>query len=296
MGLGQRPTITVMRWCSLLILMLLLGCESQPILPEDEGFGHLPKVTNIRPDFPADKAVLMVQTESTFMHTNADLTEAWSMVTNEGLSEQQIHIMKANAIRVGTMDAAAVSLFYSKLPRTGGTRVKTIGVGREPVIFETTPTIERSIEVEAMLGIDRDETLKLPPGRMQFLLDVVIDGDKVMMSVTPHHHWVSPSIKPRTPEEKAMEGREFREISLDANLSGDRFLVLGWGKREERQEPKEPEELKEQKEPEALPASTRLGDLLFVGQRADRPLQLICIIRVPPQGEMFGNQLARPER
>ncbi len=293
--------------------MFLFGCESQPTWPEGERFGHLPRVTNIRPDFPADKAVLLVQTETTFVHANADLTEAWEMVTTEGLSEQQIQIMAANAIRVGTMDGAALSLFYSKLPRTGGTRVKTIGVGREPVIFETTPTIERAIEIEALLGIDRDETMKLPAGRLQLLLDVVIDGNKVKVGVTPHHHWVSPSVKPRTPEEKAMEGREFREISFDAELSGDRFLVLGWG----REEPGEPGEQKEQKEPEnssappalpappaplappALPASPRkprLGDLLFVGQRADRPLQLICIIRVPPQGEMFDNQLARPER
>ena len=315
-----------MRWHLFFILLLPVGCNPQPTLPEDDRPRNLPKVVNIRPQFPADKAVLHVQAETTFLRTDADLTESWSLASAEGLDEQQIKLLAKNGIRIGTMDAAGVSQFYAKLPRTGGTKVLTIGVGREPVVFETTPTLESAVEIEAMLGIDRDETLRLPPGRTQLLLDVVIDGEKVIMGVTPHHHWVSPSIKPRTPQEKAMEGREFREISLDANLTGDRYLVLGWMKPPEPIKPPLPQEMpqveakpQESETPveptlpdtitpqtteapaapiasDPLPGKPKLGDLLFLGQRADRPLQLICIIRVPPQGEMFGNTVARPER
>jgi len=333
------------------------------MLPEDDALTGFPKVVNIRPDFPADKAVLHVQAETTFLKLDADLTEAWSLVSTDGIDPQQLHLLAKNGIRAGTMDAAAVSQFYTKLPRTGGTKTQTIGVGREPVIFETTPTTERSFEMQALLGLDRDELLRLPAGRTktqtigvgrepvifettpttersfemqallgldrdellrlpagrtQLLLDVVIDGTKVTMGVTPHHHWMEPSLRPKSPHEKAMEGRMFKEISFDVTMTGDRFLVLGLMREPKPLEQKQPQVqdapvTQNAEQPPApvptpapaqvpspaqpmRPAHLKFGELLFTGQRADKPLQLLCIIRVPPQGELFGDQLARPER
>jgi len=318
MSLGRSPTISAMRCIPFFILICLFGCEMQPMLPEDDALTGFPKVVNIRPDFPADKAVLHVQAETTFLKLDADLTEAWSLVSTDGIDPQQLHLLAKNGIRAGTMDAAAVSQFYTKLPRTGGTKTQTIGVGREPVIFETTPTTERSFEMQALLGLDRDELLRLPAGRTQLLLDVVIDGTKVTMGVTPHHHWMEPSLRPKSPHEKAMEGRMFKEISFDVTMTGDRFLVLGLMRDPTPLEQKQPQVqgapvTQNAEQPPApvptpapaqvpspaqpmRPAHLKFGELLFTGQRADKPLQLLCIIRVPPQGELFGDQLARPER
>ena len=322
----------------ILALIFVTGCDSQPRTPEDVRRAELPKVINRRPDFPADKAVLHVQAQTLFLRQDADISEAWSLVGSEGLDAHQVKLWHSNALRIGTMDAVTVGQFYEKLPRrTGGAKLQTIGVGHEPVVFETAPTLERALEIEALLGVDRDETVRLPTGRMQLLIDVVVSAEKVTAGLTPHHHWVSPTLTPRTPEEKAMDGRVFKELSVEADVTGDRYLVISWlapeKKKEEKVVPVEqtPVEPVVPIEPPPMPPMPtenkvdgvdsvptpvppaapvppvqispfadpvrvpRIGDVLLTGLRAERPLQMICIIRIPPQGESIPASRLRPE-
>lgn len=319
-------------------LFIVTGCDSQPRTPEEVRRAELPKVINRRPDFPADKAVLHVQAQTLFLRQDADISEAWSLVSSDGLDAEQVKIWRGNALRIGTMDAVTVGQFYDKLPRrNGGAKLQTIGVGREPVIFETTPTLERAVEIEALLGSDRDETIRLPAGRMQLLIDVLVSAEKVTAGLTPHHHWVSPTLTPRSPEEKAMDGRVFKELAVEADVTGDRYLVISWlapeKKKEEKTLPVEetpgatavpdatvtPSPMPTQppgdgsapsptQSPAAVPPAPpvvspfsdavrkpKLGDVLLTGLRAERPLQMICIIRVPPQGESIPASRLRPE-
>lgn len=326
----------MLRHCLLILSFLFVtGCDSQPRTPDEVRRTELPKVINRRPDFPSDKAVLHVQAQTLFLRQDADISEAWSLVTSDGLDAEQVKVWRGNALRIGTMDAVTVGQFYDKLPRrNGGAKLQTIGVGREPVIFETTPTLERAVEIEALLGSDRDETIRLPAGRMQLLIDVVVSAEKVTAGLTPHHHWVSPTLTPRSPEEKAMDGRMFKELAMEADMTGDRYLVISWLAPEKKREEKAMSVEETPGVPEATVAPTplpteppgdgsvqsptppppvippappsvspfpdavrkpKLGDVLLTGLRADRPLQMICIIRVPPQGESIPASRLRPE-
>ncbi len=329
-----------MRFTCILMLAMLTGCPSRIPTPEEVRLRELPQVRNHRPDVPGNKAVLQLQAETIYLRHDADLTEPWSLVTTEGIAEDRVKLMAANGIRIGTMDGPTLAQFYQKLPPTGGARVQRMGVGREPVIFETTPAMTRAFEIEMLLGFDRDETVRLPAGRMQLILDVMIDDGQVTVGVMPHHHWVTGGITPRTPEDKAMDGRMFKELAVDVDLTGDRFLVMGWlapaKKNDDKKDNKKDEvtvpvavdrvaggsvigavpavpaaNVTDTPAPPAAPTTPvtpadvasppvepveppispftnpatkpKLGDVLFTGERSDHPLQMISIIRIPPQ-------------
>jgi hypothetical protein len=314
-----------------ILLLLLTGCDATP--EPQEQFPDLPKVRTIQPrNVPNERASLHIQAETIYLRLDADAGESWSYVTTQGLDAERVRLWRLNGLRVGTMNSVEVSQFYAKLPRTGGSKVLTIGVGREPIVIETTPRLERAIDIAAMLGFDRDETVRLPAGKTQMLIDAAVTKDAVIASLKPHHHWVEHSISPRTPQEKAMDGRVFRELELDADLTGDRFLVIAW-------EPREPVKAKpvaasravpdpaasppvappdpavpsdprlvppaapqpapapprEPTPPPAPPQLPRLGDIMFTGTRSEQAFQLICIMRIPPQRATQPDGETRPD-
>jgi len=272
------------------------GCDSTPSR-EDVLHGERPQVRNIRPDVPNEKATLLVQAETIFLRLDADTSELWSFVSTQGLDGERVKLWEKNGLRVGTVDPVSMAQFMAKLPRTGGSKKLNIGAGREPVVLETTPNLPRAVELRALLGIDRDETIRLPAGRMQLILDVLLSESAILATLTPHHHWVTPTLEPRTPDEKALDGRVFKELALEADLTDDRLLVVAWRAPEpEKVEAPAVDETSDDAGAagrEDTPA--RLGDVLLTGTRAGRPLQLICVIRVPRQGEALPVGPTRPD-
>ncbi len=292
------------------------------------------KVRNVRPNLPNQKAERFFQISLVYVLASSDLTEAWSMLSTKGLAANQLEVWNGNGLRAATADAAVLSQFFTKLPGYGGTKHVNMGAGRDPVAIETTPPFDQSIVVRGLLGLDRDETFKLPSGRTQLLALLQPGKDGSSLELLPHHHWTTNSVIPRTPEEKALDGRVFRELPLNVELDSQQYLVIGYAappkpapgeevvkvpaedaglprafvrpelevpdvKIEEVDPPTErpagaqPFPAKPEKPVAGMP---RLGDLLLTGERGGKRLQIICIIRIPPQGEAAeAGAAVRPE-
>jgi hypothetical protein len=278
----------------------LLGCVSD--YNPQQGFtrpDHLPRVRNVRPNVPNELAKVHIRMMQVHVRLDVDLTEAWSLASTEGIDAGQLARWKANGIRVGVLDPVAMSRFIEIMPRHGGVRETQIRAGSGPVALETTPTAGFPFDARVVLGVDRDETIRLPAGRTQLLADVELSPKGAAIAMSPHHHWVADSVLPRSLEEKLYDGRVFRELELEASLPWDHFLVLGLDK-PALTEPLQVGAPRAEGAPEAAvadppPARIRreevicgvptLGALLFAAERGGSPLQLVVFIRIPRQGD-----------
>ncbi len=356
---------------TLLVIALatLSCCGSTEPKPEPFVFEPGAKVRNVRPNLPNQKAERYFQISHVYVLASSDLTEAWSMLSTTGLQANQLEVWRGNGLRAATADAAVLSQFFTKLPGYGGTKHVRLAAGRDPAAIETTPPFEQAIIVRGLLGLDRDETLKLPAGRSQFLALLEPGKEKAALEILPHHHWESVSVTPRTPQEKALDGQVFRELLLNVELDSQQHLVIGYvpppkpepsgevvkGPAEEvglprtfvRPELEGPVDSVKDKDKDKAPPPTptrsqaplpvttirtvqaspllrgddaadierpagaqplpakpekpapglpRLGDLLLTGERGGKRLQIICIIRIPTQGEALeAGGVVRPE-
>lgn len=312
------------RWIAMgcLLPWFLAGCAS-------DGYDHrvgytrpadLPRVRNVRPNVPNERSTVTILALHAHVRREVDLSEAWSLPSTEGLSSEQVERWRANGIRVGVLDPVAMTKFLKLMPQHGGAKETQINAGREPVAMETTPTISRPIDARIVLGVDRDETMRLPAGRTQLLTDVALGPRGAELVMAPHHHWVSDNVLPRTIEEKMFDGRVFRELELSASLPWDFFLVLGFSapppapvapaEEEARTDPPavapppadpaaEPAEpvpppVPPKRKKQAAPTTPTLGSLLFTAERGGAPIQLVVFIRIPRRHENVQVRI-RPE-
>ena len=209
-------------------MMALPCCGSNEPAPQPFVLEPGAKVRNVRPNLPNQKAERFFQISLVYVLASSDLTDAWSLLSTTGLQANQLEVWRGNGLRAATTDAATLNQFFSKLTGYGGTKHVTLGAGRDPVAIETTPPLEQAVIVRGLLGLDRDETFKLPSGRTQFLTLLEPGKDKSLLEITPHHHWSAVSVTPRTPEEKALDGRVFRELPLNVDLDSRHCLVIGY--------------------------------------------------------------------
>lgn len=316
------------RWIAMgcLLPWVVAGCASDG-QDQRAGYTHpadLPRVRNVRPDVPNERATLTILTLHAHVRREVDLGEAWALTSTEGLTGEQVERWRANGIRVGVLDPVAMAKFLKLMPQHGGARESQIRAGRDPVALETTPTFSRPIEARLALGIDRDETMRLPAGRTQLLTDVALGPRGAAMVMSPHHHWVSDHVLPRTVEEKMFDGRIFRELELSATLPWDYFLVLGYSapspapaspsEDEPKTDPRaapppsppvQPTAEPDKPEPPPAPAPPKrgnrpapttpmLGSLLFTAERGGTPIQLVVFIRIPRRHENVQVRI-RPE-
>lgn len=272
-----------------------------------------PQVRNIRPDLPYVPAKAILHSRHAYLPLNADLAEAWEAVGHEGLEADLIDRWKANGVKIGTVSMAGASRFMEKLPGNFGVVQQSQAVSNDPVILETTPRTSRKFELAYAPTAASSETLSMPLGQSRLIVDFQITPQGATLRLVPQHHWYEVTLGARTPQEKLLDGRLFAEMAMLAKLSPEQVLVLAY---EQPPQPKKPE-----KEPEPAPPAgpvdgvtsqppvvtdappappdaaieairgpekpplPTLGTMMFTGERAGRPLQVVVMLYVPQQGE-----------
>lgn len=206
------------------------GCNNapeQPAPPVADGDPKFPKIRTVKPSDLLDETNRRIFAHHLYVPLATDLREAWTLTEPTGLNDDTIARWRVNGMRVGTIDQAALAKFMDALPRDRRYRRMNLSFTGKLRPLEVTPHLPRGVEVALNdPAIEELRTVELPPGRTQFLLHAEKKLDHTRFELTPHHHWVSPSLLPKSPQEKLLDGHIFEDLRLWAAVPRDRFLII----------------------------------------------------------------------
>lgn len=154
-----------------------------------------------------------------------------------------------NGIRTGVLTSTSRQALLESLPDTFGfTNQRLIG-GHDAVTLIESKKTSKPYQL-IMPGREMEgETVVLRGGQCQLLLRIVrLGGNRFAIELTPHHHvtdtrWftvqkreveesddagVNSAIAVRTPEERALDGRILKELTMTVELAPGQSLVLGF--------------------------------------------------------------------
>jgi len=220
---------------------------------------------------------------------SADLTDVWEHVSEDGLDEGRVRLWRDNGIRVGIIDADSRKPFLESLPQVVNHRAQVQTLSSKWARLIAGPPLNQPLPIVLVNTPDIQTHLQLSGGRCQMLVRME-EADEGMrkLEIAPHHHRVGPSIRVRTPEQIALEGRIFEELTLRAPLMRDepKWLVIAW-------KPPPPPQAKQtttsrdkpidsiattQPGKPAIPKVRRLGWPMLTGWRFNKALQRMVLI------------------
>ena len=268
----------------LVLMMLLTGCtaagRSGGVAP-----GDLPTLAAVRPpepegadmprnpDLPAPNADATV--ELLELPVDASLDAAWARLEADAFPAPARAAWEANGFRVALASPAQMQKAAEALPPTLDRRATRVLATTHPVPVRRTPTLSgaQAVAVDLTIPPHAPRVRDVSRGRLQLLMSTHPAGGGVAVELVPHQYLPRPSLLPRGPLEKELDGEVFEPLTLRAVLGPGQTLVVG------RYRPAPPSD------PLAAAASERPpspGDVLLTGQVGPDATQQLLLIRARP--------------
>ncbi len=236
----------------------------------------------------------------------ADLRPARKLLARPPVDLDVLDLWRVNGLFIGMLDKAALSKLMAALPPVDGGEVRRI-VGPEGThALAVSPPLKNRV---ARITLTRSDGLEHPTtltgGNMQFLVRLRgLGGGRSLLMLTPHHHYSEPSVIPRLPQAKALDGEIYSDLMLAVTLEPRQVFVIGIDKHPEPHVPappatSQPATSQPAKPPAKAPAETLvpgpngqavaikpehirldLGTLLLGRSRQSEPLQSLLLIQV----------------
>jgi len=183
----------------------------------------------------------------------ASIDEAWSLIGYGGLDDAETDRLQANGWRVATLDRFDITKFSDALPKTIGFRKSVRVLADEPRPLILSPTFHEPITTYIQLPGQPARRLTLDGGYLQFNVTArKVDDGLIALSLTPHYYQPKQTLRVRSPQEQALDGESFTELTLHATLAPHQLLLVGLhrpppietsrGSTEESDEPETPTE------------------------------------------------------
>lgn len=284
--------------------MGLAGCA---FVPANKS-AALPTLKDIRPPSArvgdgqsltneASQPLAIVRVSQLDIRADAEMTPVWALVDDTALPTETVDLWRANGLRVGLLDAPNTPSFRAALPRAHRQQVQMLIETPHPLSLSVTPPLSNRFHLTVTLAPEQHQQITLRRGRCQFLLRFArIANGACAIDLIPHHYVHRPTVRPRTPHERALDGRVFSELTLRVFLPDKKRLVIGID-RSGPSVPREPlsedirvpldeeQSLLSQAGREEQPPSSpplllpnELGSLLLGASRAGKPVQILLII------------------
>jgi len=259
---------------------------------------------------------------------DSETDAAWALVDEtESFPALTRGVWRSNGVRIGLLHVRQREAFSDALPGVMHRARSQLVTAAQLAPVRVAPPQPGVTVVDLTIPPRAPQLDRVRGGRIQLLgrlLDPATDGDpadtpaELILHLIPHHHKPKVTVRPRTPAEKALDGRVYHELGVRVHVPADRVVVLGlW------RPPVEPEETTSPPaDPAAPPADTdppapdaaspepgtgtgaatqpadgpdhlatpddtpppprpiphHLGRALFTGQRHHRAMQIILII------------------
>lgn len=282
--------------------MGLAGCA---FAPADEPTA-LPTLKDIRPPparvgngqsltNEAPQPLATVRVSRLDIRADAEMKPVWALVDDTALPAEIVELWLANGLRVGLLDAPNTPAFRAALPRAHRQQMQMLIETPHLLALPVTPPLGKRFHLSVTLATEQHQQITLRRGRCQFLLRVAkIANGACAIDLIPHHYVHRPTVRPRTPHERALDGRVFSELTLRVFLPDEKRLVIGIDRSgpEDVRVPLDEEPSRSTQACQAdgrveqLPSSpplllpNELGSLLLGASRAGKPIQILLIIEL----------------
>jgi hypothetical protein len=180
------------------------------------------------PPEPVDESAVLVRVALIEMPLDEDLSAAWALTALGGLDGREVERWRLNGLRVGTMDRFDLPQLDERLPPMASFRRSLRALTDQPRALRFSPRITQPLTTAVQLPGREPQAVTLRAGTLQLNATLQRQADgSVRFVLTPHHHFPRATLEVRTDEQKSLDGQSFFDLTLHANVSADRVLVLG---------------------------------------------------------------------
>ncbi len=219
---GVAPVV----YCLLLITLTACGAQDSTPSPAPAR----PRAAEASPDQPRSR---YVGVDLYILPLDSSLEPAWDALKTRGLDETAVALWRENGFDIALAEEPQVRAFMGALPEVSQHRAQVQTLSNEWSRLITSPPLDRPLPIVWTSPGGEVTNQRLVRGRLQLLIRVETNEDdegetREILTVMPHHHLVRPSVRPRTPQELAIEGRRFEELALRIpSPPGPRWLIVG---------------------------------------------------------------------
>jgi hypothetical protein len=264
------------------------------------------------------------------MPLDVSLDASWAAVDEQAVPMLMHGMWQTNGLRIGILHAEQAQAFAEALPPILGESRAKLFTAHYPTAIRSTPRLIDPVTVD-LTAPPRSPTLyRARDGRLQLLARIGRDeSGQAWLELTPHHYKPKADLIPRSPLEKALDGKVFDTLSAMLPLSPDTAIVVGlhrpWpepdkpadteqtpadqteqtGDAESTPDKNPKTETDPDSDPDqqsaisdqqssAPPLPEGLGRSLMAGERAGKPTQMLMVISIIEEPPPANNAADRP--
>lgn len=227
------------------------SCEAPPAPEKAAAPKRLPTLdevrSNVTPVAPPPNSELggtqrfLCDVELMILPAEASLEQAWSELSHNVLSQRARTVWAANGFRVGVLANDQLRDFVKALPTPLESQTTRTLATRHPFALRSV-ALRSPVDVDLTIQPDSPKVEQITGGRGRLVVQMLGDAmGATSFRLLPHHHvarWPyawgeverggngKATIKPRSPLEKELDGRLFRELATHLKLEPGQALVV----------------------------------------------------------------------
>jgi hypothetical protein len=226
-------------WICLILVgcLLLPGCAGavREEGPASRAPGQLPEARPQDRDLPAmrDLPPSSSTRESSLAVVGRLHVATLQMTPQTSLSHWWSQGRSPDDAALGRWRANGLDAVILPAPPQGGEAAGALGrrgwamtVSPDWSVLDVAPPLPRRASIVYQPGDDPPKPLHLGPGRPRLLLRAQWEGERIELTIMPHHHQPQPRLHPVTAQEQMLEGVRFDELTLTAELKRGEVLVI----------------------------------------------------------------------
>lgn len=280
------------------VAVCLAGCETAPprtvrTAPPTVSLGA---TGTPEPRPPAPNMAVGALIHRIDMPLDVSLDACWAEVDEQALPQLMHGLWDVNGLRIGVLHADRAGAFAEALPTIHGESRAKLYTSYYPTAVRATPRLMESVPVDLTVPPRSPTVYRAKDGRLQLLVRIGrSETGLTFVEVTPHHYKAKAELVPRSPLEKQLDGRVFRELSALLPIEPDTAIVIGLNRPWPQTPDTPPDEDTAEVEPvdasadtpapeardakpTAPPLPNHLGRALMTGMRAGRETQIMLVI------------------
>ncbi len=140
----------------------------------------------------------------------------------------EVDLWHANGLFAGTLAGEDFEKFIATLPAAPAVHRDRIVMPAGTVPLPVSPPLRGGSVTFEMTTVSGLEMVQVGKGQLQFHLSVeAVGGGGPVVTLTPHHYFPQPTIEPRLPQVKALDGESFEALALRVTMEPGQVLVVG---------------------------------------------------------------------
>lgn len=158
---------------------------------------------------------------------DASIEQAWALVYDDHLQPTMIDMWQTNGMGIAVLEKSKLEMFIRSLGKSVGRGQRTVLARDMTMDLRESPPLNRLLAINLMVSAEPVQVLTGRGSTWHLIARVQQDANhRPLVELVPYHHRLHHTIKPRTPQEKDLDGRYFDELALAVPLESNQLLAI----------------------------------------------------------------------